>query len=260
MHGGYCTRPSLGGSLLRHCRTALLALGVLAVLAGCGSRGTRAPVTDMSAGGQPASGTYMVRAGDTLYKIAQTQGTDVTTLIRLNNIGDPTQLRIGQVLRLDSATPVPSQPPAVATAQPSVAPITPVTPPPATAVRASDASLVNWGWPATGKVIQGFNDNTKGIDIAGTLGDPVIAAANGEVRYAGNGLRGLGNLVLIEHANGFITAYAHNQRLLVKSGDQVKKGARIALLGQTDSTSPRLHFEIRKGGKPVNPLSYLPAR
>lgn len=261
MHGGYCTRPPVGGSLIRYSRNALLALGVLAVLAGCGSRGARAPVTDMSAGGtQSASGTYVVRAGDTLYKIAQAHGTDVGTLVRLNNIGDPTQLRIGQVLRLDGATPVPSQPAAVATAQPSVVPVTPVTPPPATAVRASDANLVNWGWPAAGKIIQGFTDNTKGIDIAGALGDPVVSAADGEVRYAGDGLRGLGNLVLIQHANGFITAYAHNQRLLVKSGDRVKKGARIALLGQTDTTSPRLHFEIRKGGQPVNPLSYLPAR
>lgn len=264
MHGGYCTRPPIGDSLIRHSRNALLALGVLAVLAGCGTRGTRAPVTDMSASsGQAATGTYVVRAGDTLYKIAQAHGTDVGTLVRLNNISDPTQLRIGQVLRLDGATPVPSQPSSVATAQPSVAPatpVTPVTPPPATAARASDANLVNWGWPASGKIIQGFNKNTKGIDISGNPGDPVVAAADGKVMYAGNGVRGLGNLVLVEHSSGFITAYAHNQQLLVKSGDQVRKGARIALLGQSDTTSPRLHFEIRKGGVPVNPLSYLPAR
>lgn len=262
MHGGYCTRPPIGGSWIRHSRNALLALGVLAVLAGCGTRGTRAPVTDMSAtGGQAASGTYVVRAGDTLYKIAQAHGTDVATLSRLNGITDPTQLRIGQVLRMDGATSIPSQPAAVATPQPSAAPVTPVTPPPATAAaRANDANLVNWGWPASGKIIQGFNNNTKGIDIEGAPGDPVVAAADGKVMYAGNGVRGLGNLVLVEHASGFITAYAHNQQLLVKSGHQVKKGARIALLGQTDTTSPRLHFEIRKSGVPVNPLSYLPAR
>lgn len=248
--------------LTRFSRHAVLALGVLAVLAGCGSRGTRAPVTDMSASvQQPVTGTYTVRAGDTLYKIAQSNGTSVASLSRLNNITDPTQLRIGQVLRLDGATPMPSQPAAVASAPPSTTPAKPVTPPPATAAaRANDANVINWGWPATGKIIQGFNSNTKGIDIEGAPGDPVIAAADGKVMYAGNGVRGLGNLVLLGHSNGFITAYAHNQQLLVKTGDEIKKGARIALLGQTDTTSPRLHFEIRRRGTPVNPLSYLPAR
>lgn len=265
MHGGYSIAHPLAGSLLARCsRHALLALGVLAVLAGCGTRGTRAPVTDMSGTSQQqpaATGTYTVRAGDTLYKIAQAHGTDVASLSQLNKISDPTQLRIGQVLRLDGGTPLPQQPPAVATAASSTPAATPVTPPPpATAARASDANLISWGWPATGKIIQGFNSNTKGIDIEGTPGDPVIAAADGKVMYAGNGVRGLGNLVLLGHSDGFITAYAHNQQLLVKTGDDVKKGARIALLGQTDTTSPRLHFEIRRRGTPVNPLSYLPAR
>jgi lipoprotein NlpD len=261
MHGGYSSaRPNALRSLTRYSRQAVLALGVLAVLAGCGTKGSRAPVTDMSAPSQaPASGTYVVRAGDTLYKIAQMHGTSVANLTRLNNITDPTQLRVGQVLRLDGSTPMPSQPAAVATAP--VAPATPVTPPPpTTAARASDATLISWGWPASGKVIQGFNANTKGIDIEGAPGDPVVAAADGKVMYAGNGVRGLGNLVLLGHSNGFITAYAHNQQLLVKTGDAVKKGNRIALLGQTDTSSPRLHFEIRKSGTPVNPLSYLPAR
>ena len=264
MHGGYRIAHPIAGSLARSTRHALIALGVLAVLAGCGTRGSRAPVTDMSSAGpsQPAAtGTYTVRAGDTLYKIAQAHGTDVSRLIRLNKISDPTQLRIGQVLRLDGDTPLPQQPPAVA-ATPSTAPVaTPVTPPPApTASRASDANLISWGWPASGKIIQSFNNNTKGIDIEGTPGDPVIAAADGTVMYAGNGVRGLGNLVLLGHSDGFITAYAHNQELLVKTGDTIKKGARIALLGQTDTTSPRLHFEIRRRGTPVNPLSYLPPR
>jgi len=262
MHGGFCTFHPFIGSMTRFSRHAVLALGVLAVLAGCGSRGTRAPVTDMSAAGQAsqASGTYVVRAGDTLYKIAQSNGMDVATLTRLNNITDPTQLRIGQVLRLSGSTPMPSQPPAVATAPASVGPAQPVTPPPATAARASDASLISWGWPSGGRIIQSFNSNTKGIDIEGAPGDPVIAAADGQVMYAGNGVRGLGNLVLLGHSNGFITAYAHNQELLVKTGENVKKGSRIALLGQTDTTSPRLHFEIRRKGTPVNPLSYLPTR
>jgi lipoprotein NlpD len=139
--------------------------------------------------------------------------------------------------------------------------VTPVTPAePSATARASDAHVINWGWPASGKIIQSFNTNTKGIDIAGEPGEPVHAAADGKVMYAGNGVRGLGNLVLLGHSDGFITAYAHNQALLVKTGQQVKKGTKIASIGQTDTTSPRLHFEIRRRGTPVNPLSYLPAR
>src|SRR5690606_8549994 len=161
-----------------------------------------------------------------LYKIAQAHGTDVSTLVRLNKISDPTQLRIGQVLRLDGDTPMPAQPPVTATTPAPAPAATPVTPPPAaTAARANDANLVSWGWPASGKIIQGFNNNTKGIDIEGKPGDPVVAAADGTVMYAGNGVRGLGNLVLLGHSDGFITAYAHNQQLLVKTGDSVKKGA-----------------------------------
>src|SRR5699024_482 len=112
----------------------------------------------------------------------------------------------------------------------------------------------------SGKIIQSFNSSTKGIDLEGAEGDPVKAAADGKVMYAGNGVRGLGNLILLGHSDGFITAYAHNQELLVKTGEQIKKGATIAKVGQTDTSSPRLHFEVRRRGTPVDPLSYLPAR
>jgi lipoprotein NlpD len=236
----------------------LAAVLVSTVLAGCASRTSRAPVTDMSGGSvAPATGgTYIVRPGDTLYKIAQANNIDVITLTRLNNISDPSQLRVGQVLRLDGAGAAPAAP---GVAKP--APITPVTPiEPAATARASDAATINWGWPASGKIIQSFNANTKGIDIAGAIGEPVHAAADGKVMYAGNGVRGLGNLILLGHSDGFITAYAHNQTLLVKTGQQIKKGAKIAAIGQTDTTSPRLHFEVRRRGTPVNPLSYLPVR
>lgn len=231
------------------------------VLAGCASRSTKAPVTDMSGGpvAPTTSGTYVVKPGDTLYKIAQAHSIDVATLSSLNNISDPSQLRVGQVLRLDSSGPAP----AITTPAP-VTPATPVAPvaaaEPAAVARASDAATINWAWPASGSIIQSFNANTKGIDIAGGVGEPVLAAADGKVMYAGNGVRGLGNLILLGHSDGFITAYAHNQSLAVKTGDQIKKGARIASIGQTDTTSPRLHFEIRRRGTPVNPLSYLPVR
>ncbi len=242
----------------RH-RAFLFATAVVAVavLAGCASRTTQAPVTDLSGGQvQPsATGTYVVKPGDTLYQIAQAHGMDVDSLVRLNNISDPGQLRVGQTLRLSGSAPATS--PGAATP----IPVTPVTPAaPATPPRATDAALISWGWPASGKIIQGFNANTKGIDIDGAVGSPVQAAASGKVMYAGNGVRGLGNLILLGHSNGFITAYAHNQSLLVKTGQQVSKGEKIATLGQSDTSSPRLHFEIRRSGTPVNPLSYLPAK
>jgi len=244
-------------------KRVVLAVSVLAlaVLAGCASRQNKAPVSDMSSGASstaPASGTYVVRPGDTLYQIAQKNGVDVATLTRLNGISDPSQLRVGQTLRLSGS----STPPAASTAPVPATPVpTPAAPAePATPSKANDANLISWGWPASGKILQGFNATTKGIDIEGKVGDPVLAAASGKVMYAGNGVRGLGNLILVGHSNGFITAYAHNQRLLVKTGQSVNKGTKIATVGQTDTSSPRLHFEIRRSGTPVNPLSYLPSR
>lgn len=259
---GASARPQSPSASARYARGLRLA-GVLlmVVLAGCASRKTQAPVSDMSSGGgsvTAAGGIYVVRPGDTLYKIAQTYNVDVNTLIRLNNISDPSQLRVGQTLRLTGNADMASAPaPASAPATPAKAPADTSS---ATPSRASDAALVSWGWPANGKIIQGFTANTKGIDIEGKVGDPVTAAASGKVMYAGNGVRGLGNLILIGHSNGFITAYAHNNKLLVKTGQEVSKGVKIAEIGQTDTTSPRLHFEIRRSGTPVNPLAYLPSR
>ncbi|PLC50965.1 peptidase [Pollutimonas subterranea] len=262
MHAGTFRSTALTIEYRKRTSRSLVIAAVVAttILAGCASRSTKAPVTDMSGGPVVApttGGTYVVRPGDTLYKIAQANGIEVATLTSLNNITDPSQLRVGQVLRLDSTGPAPA--PSTTIAKPI--PVTPVAPAePVATSRASDAAVINWGWPASGKIIQSFNANTKGIDIAGATGEPVHAAADGKVMYAGNGVRGLGNLILLGHSDGFITAYAHNQSLLVKTGEQIKKGAKIAAIGQTDTTSPRLHFEIRRRGTPVDPLSYLPAR
>src|SRR5690606_17386631 len=210
--------------------------------------------------------TYVVKPGDTLYQIARAHNLEIDEIKRWNNISDANQLSVGQVLKLSgsaagastpSATPTtpatpaaPAEPkpvpldqpePPAATTPPAEAPATVPTPP-----RASDASLISWGWPASGPILQAFSSSTKGIDIGGSLGDPVAAAADGKVMYSGNGVRGLGNLIIISHQNGFITAYAHNQTLLVKTGQTVKRGAKIAEVGQSDTTSPRLHFEIRR--------------
>jgi len=123
-----------------------------------------------------------------------------------------------------------------------------------------DADKIDWLWPATGKIVTGFADsaNLKGIDIAGNAGQPVVASAAGKVVYAGAGLRGYGKLVIVKHSNTFLSAYAHNRDLLVKEGQQVTRGQKIAEMGNTDSDQVKLHFEIRRLGKPVDPLKYLP--
>lgn len=259
------------------------------VLAGCSSSSQRAPITDLSV--SPAEAvvpsaetgtgkTYTVQAGDTLYKIAREHNVSVQELANANSIVDPGQLKVGQSLNIPGGAggTAPSQDVSTGT-QVVVAPVDvgtdsakPTTDKPAetseakpaseesSAPRASDADLVKWGWPAQGKIIQSFTPSSKGIDLEGQVGDPVIAAADGKVMYAGNGVRGLGNLILLGHSDGFITAYAHNEELLVKTGEEVKKGQKIATLGQSEANSPRLHFEIRRRGTPVNPMSYLPKR
>jgi lipoprotein NlpD len=120
---------------------------------------------------------------------------------------------------------------------------------------------VNWAWPASGPVLQGFDEQrNKGLDIGGKVGDAVLAAAEGRVVYAGSALRGYGNLVILKHNGTFLSAYAHNQTLLVKEDQVVKRGQRIAEMGSTDAERVQLHFEIRRDGKPVDPARYLPTR
>jgi len=124
---------------------------------------------------------------------------------------------------------------------------------------AADEDAVDWGWPAQGKVLNGFNESggAKGLDIAGTQGQPVLAAAPGKVVYSGVGLRGYGKLVIVKHNKTYLSAYAHNSQVLVKEGQEVAKGQKIAEMGNTDADQVKLHFEIRKLGKPVDPSKYL---
>lgn len=232
------------------------------VLGGC-TTNTSAPVSNLSSG-TPSAATYVVKPGDTLNKISRATGVPEATIARINKITNPNLLMVGQTLRLSegkSAAPVVrpstgSSSQASQSVQSGSASNTADT----GSTRASDAGLISWGWPAKGKIIQGFTPATKGIDIAGNSGDPIESAANGKVIFAGDGPRGLGNLVILEHTDGFITAYAHNKTLLVKEGQVVKRGTKIAEMGQSDTTSVRLHFEVRRRGTPVDPLQYLPAR
>jgi lipoprotein NlpD len=125
---------------------------------------------------------------------------------------------------------------------------------------ASDDDKVDWGWPVHGKMLGGFSESTnKGIDISAKTGDPVAATASGKVVYSGSGLRGYGKLIVIKHNATYFSAYAHNNEILVKEGQLVVKGQKIAEVGSTDAEQPMLHFEIRKQGKPVDPLKYLPS-
>ena len=120
---------------------------------------------------------------------------------------------------------------------------------------------MGWIWPAKGAVVAEFDEvKNKGLDIGGTAGEPVVAAADGKVVYAGAGLRGYGNLVILKHNNTFLSAYAHNQALMVKEDQTVKKGQKIAEMGNSDADRVKLHFEVRRQGKPVDPAKYLPAR
>ena len=123
-----------------------------------------------------------------------------------------------------------------------------------------DPEAIDFAWPARGRVMAGFSEpNNKGLDIAGKPGDPVLAAAGGRVMYTGTGIRGYGKLIVIKHDNNFNSVYAHNREILVKEGQNVTRGQRIAELGDTDADTPKLHFEIRKSGKPVDPARYLPS-
>ncbi len=169
-----------------------------------------------------------------------------------------------------TATPIapgtvgkPASAPASATASsptPASAPVTAAASAPPAASTAGDEDL-GWIWPSSGSVLAGFDEaKNKGLDIGGAAGDAVLASSDGKVVYAGAGLRGYGNLIILKHNNTYLTAYAHNQTLLVKEDQSVKKGQKIAEMGSSDADRVKLHFEVRRQGKPVDPSKYLPAR
>ena len=234
----------------------------------------RAPVT---------KGQYVVKRGDTLFSIAFRYGWDWKALAARNGIPEPFTIRPGQTIRFDGRS---DPAPVVATSAPVVTSsattssgsgsvkttviskpvaVTPVVIPPAATTPgvAAERSPSGWAWPASGVLIGKFSSNgslNKGIDIAGDLGQPVLAASDGSVVYAGSGLRGYGELIIIKHSDTYVSAYGHNRRLLVREGQQVKAGQTIAEMGSTGTDRVKLHFEIRRQGKPVDPLQFLPRR
>ena len=249
----------------------LLAIASLALHVGCSTtpRAKPANVVDRSGGGsEPAPpGYYRVKRGDTLARIALDNGQSPRDLAQWNNMSNPNQIEVGDLILVkppagskSAAKPIPKTPAATDTAKtdaPKVDAAKTDAPKPDASKDIVAEPGIRLSWPAKGKVSDDFSEKTKGIDIAGKLGEPVTAAAEGKVVYAGNSLRGYGNLVIIKHDNTYLTAYAHNRSLLVKEGDPVKKGQKIAEMGDTDANSVKLHFELRVNGKPVNPTPYL---
>lgn len=215
---------------------------------------------------------YTVKSGDSLMSISRKSGVSYSNLIRINHLQKPYGIYTGQRIYLKSnssseslADRIPQKVVPVAggntqaTANSTAVPASVATAPTKVVSGKSRAvSGVSWMWPARGTVIRNFSSTNKGIDIAGARGQNVNAAASGQVVYSGNALRGYGNLIIINHDNEYLSAYAHNDMLLVKEGQRVKKGQVIAKMGSTDASRVMLHFEIRYRGNSVNPRKYLP--
>lgn len=217
---------------------------ILALLSGCVANTPRYSSYD----------THTVRKGETLSLIAQRYGMDYRDLARWNNLGNGGLIYPGQLIRLvppsgSHRTAAKSTPATIANSQRPTA--RPVLPSPA------------WAWPTNGRLIAGFNGNPgsgTGLLIGGKTGQAVRAAASGKVVYSGGGLIGYGQLIILKHNDTYLSAYGHNASLLVKEGEQIKKGQHIATMGEGPGLEPRLHFEIRRNGEPVDPRQYLPAR
>lgn len=233
--------------------------------------------------------SYRIVRGDTLYSIAFRFGLDPRQLAQWNGLENPNRILVGQQLRLTpkqataprkvpapvAATATmpasPAAPPGVGTAAPpaanTVAPVAPspvvaATPTPDAVVGGTrSVSGVAWTWPASGKTRRAIAvSGSEGLEILGQRGQPVLAAATGQVVYSGNGLRGYGQLIIIKHNDTFLSAYAHNDKLLVTEGTRVNAGQQIAQMGDSEASEVMLHFEIRKNGKAVGPLQFLPQR
>ncbi|MFV8817670.1 peptidoglycan DD-metalloendopeptidase family protein [Haliea sp. E17] len=261
-----------------------LALALLQ-LSGCGSNAP-APVEDRNARGPNPSvathsshKTYSVQRGDTLYSIAFRYGLDYRRLAAANGIAAPYTIYPGQRLVLEQAdlpartaqsssaarpAATPSAAPPASTSRPPASTVTKPSPAPAKTVAQPSPALgpvKGWRWPTSGPVIRGYSATVhKGIDIGGARGDAVVAVAPGQVVYAGTGIVGLGELIIVKHNEHYLSAYGHNEVLLVKEGQNVSSGQSLARKGSSGTDRVKLHFEIRRDGKPIDPTGVLPRR
>jgi len=218
----------------------MLLLLAAALLSSCGSQSSW----------QDSQRTHIVRKGETLFSIAWRYGKSTTDLARWNRLGNGALIHPGQVLQLNG--------PAATSSRSSAS-----RPPPRPLPSIPSQPSPKWSWPTSGQVNVGFGAKPgtgTGVLINGKLGQAIYAAASGRVVYAGSGLIGYGKLIIVKHNDTYLSAYGYNASLLVKEGDQIKKGQKIAAMGEGPERKPRLHFEIRRNGKPVNPRQYLPAR
>jgi len=233
------------------------------ILTACGGSQAVAPVGAYRAQSQQvAPSVYQVRKGDTLYSVSWRFGMDFKQVAKINGIRSPYTIYVGQKLRFKPSRQVASKKqtsmPATTKRQ-ATKPATRQTSTPAVSAN----QRLTWRWPVQGPIISTYSKSAagrKGIDIAGKSGDVIAAAAAGKVVYSGSGLPRYGNLIIIKHNEAYLSAYAHNKNLLVKEGQWVKSGQKIALLGRTGTQRDQLHFEIRRNGKPVDPMRFLPKR
>ncbi|WP_263078726.1 peptidoglycan DD-metalloendopeptidase family protein [Endozoicomonas sp. Mp262] len=236
------------------------------LLAGCAHDPASVQVTELRHPPKVTRGVHTVKKGESLYSIAWLYGRDFNELADSNGIKVPYVIYPGQNINLEieGGRKTSKKYPVTASKKDSHK---------SSVVKKNTVNFkkkeqlvsggIHWQWPAFGRVIEIFSSYgrvNKGIDIEGNLGDSVMAAASGEVVYAGSELSGYGRLIILKHNNSYLSAYAHNRELHVREGDLVKAGQKIAEIGSTGATEPKLHFEIRRNGKPVDPMGYLPMR
>ena len=305
--------------MIKKSNILLCGITLAALLSGCGTTGVQAPVVERHPSSSSAAASdprdrdpayYTVKRGDTLLRIALEHGQNYRDLVTWNDLSNPNDIKVDQVLRvlpptgdtggaqtsaivMPPSTEIKPAAPVVpkktgprgekraysdatlaelradggtSDAKPAPAPAAVAAAAPAAAAAAPAASApgedkISWMWPSEGKVIGTFDEGkNKGVDIAGKAGQQVVAAGAGKVMYAGSGIRGYGNLVIVKHSNSLLSAYAHNRSILVKEGQNVNKGQAIAEMGDSDADRVKLHFEIRQQGKPVDPSKFLPNR
>ncbi len=225
----------------------VLAVALLTLLSACGTTKV-----------QP--GYYRVQSGDTLTQIARKQGTSVSNLVRWNNLSNSNSIEVGQLLRVQppAGQASSSSTPSKARGKPAPSPKSSTS---TTKRRTAPPGAISLVWPAQGKVTRGYDGSgSNGIVISNSSGTPVVAAAQGTVAYSGSGLRGYGHLVIVKHNASFLSIYAHNSKLLVKEGQRVSQGQKIAEMGNSDSKQIGLYFELRYDGQAVDPAGSLPPK